>query len=91
MHTQVVDEGVSIRILCNVTQNNLPSGATNLRYEWHNPNGTLVGNQWFLRISNIQLYEAGVYVCTASVNVGGTVHEASRGTHIQVKRGKPRT
>lgn len=88
MHTQVVDEGISITILCNVTQNNMPSGATNLRYAWHNPNGTLVGNQWFLRISNIRLHESGVYVCTASVDADGTIHEASKGTHIVVKRGK---
>ena len=59
-----------------------------MRYQWHNPNGTLLSNQWFLRIANIQIYESGVYVCTVSVDVEGTTHEASRGTNIQVKRGK---
>ena len=88
MLTQVVDEGVSVTILCNVTDSNIPAGATNMRYQWHNPNGTLLSNQWFLRIANIQIYESGVYVCTVSVDVEGTTHEASRGTNIQVKRGK---
>ncbi|VUZ54764.1 unnamed protein product, partial [Hymenolepis diminuta] len=33
-----------------------------------------------------KVYESGVYVCTVSVDVDGTTHEASRGTNIQVKR-----
>lgn len=84
----MVDEGVSVTILCNITNGNIPPGAKNIRYQWHNPNGTLVSNQWFLRIANIQIYESGVYVCTVSVDVDGTTHEASRGTNVQVKQGK---
>ncbi|EUB62790.1 Contactin-1 [Echinococcus granulosus] len=86
MLTQVVDEGVSVIILCNVTDSNVPPGSKNLRYQWHNPNGTLISNRGFLRLANIRIHESGVYVCTASVDVNGTRHEASRGTNIQVKR-----
>lgn len=88
MHTQVVDEGVSVTILCNVTRSNVPQGSKNMRFQWHNPNGTLVSNQWFLRLADIRIHESGVYVCTVSVDVDGIQHEASRGTNIQVKRGK---
>ncbi|KAL5108129.1 hypothetical protein TcWFU_008840 [Taenia crassiceps] len=86
MHTQVVDEGVSVTVLCNVTRSNVPQGSKNMRFQWHNPNGTLVSNEWFLRLADIRIHESGVYVCTVSVDVDGVRHEASRGTNIQVKR-----
>ncbi|VDM28086.1 unnamed protein product [Hydatigera taeniaeformis] len=62
-----------------------------MRFQWHNPNGTLISNQWFLRLADMSIYESGVYVCTVSVEVNGTQREASRGTNIQVKPGKTDT
>ncbi|KAL7058718.1 hypothetical protein AAHC03_013309 [Spirometra sp. Aus1] len=86
MQTQVVDEGISITMMCNVTTEGIPNHASNLRYEWLNPNGTVVGNQWFLKISKIQVHESGVYVCNVAVDVGDVTQQASQATNIIVQQ-----
>ncbi|VDL89936.1 unnamed protein product [Schistocephalus solidus] len=86
MQTQVVDEGISITMMCNVTMEGLPTNASTLRYEWLNPNGTVVGNQWFLKIAKIKVHESGVYVCNVAVDVDSATQQASQATNIIVQQ-----
>ncbi|VEL20343.1 unnamed protein product [Protopolystoma xenopodis] len=77
-------EGITVRIQCNVSTTNLPNGAAPIRYEWKDPNGTVIGTQWELRLARIQLSESGLYVCGVSSMVGDERISASMGTIINV-------
>ncbi|VDP86591.1 unnamed protein product [Echinostoma caproni] len=82
--TQDVEEGILVRILCNVTGSTRPDGAGPLRYEWRNPNGTLVGTQWKLELGHIELHESGVYVCRVSYELDKRQMSTSSATRINV-------
>lgn len=86
--TQDVEEGILVRILCNVTGGSRPTGAGPLRYEWRNPNGTLVGTQWKLELGHIELHESGVYVCRVSYELDNRQMSTSSATRINVLKRK---
>ncbi|TGZ69507.1 hypothetical protein CRM22_003711 [Opisthorchis felineus] len=82
--TRDVEEGFLVRILCNVSTSGLQSGTGPLRYEWRNPNGTLVGTQWKLELGKIQVKESGMYVCRVSYEYDNKQMSTSSATRINV-------
>ncbi|CAL8077304.1 unnamed protein product [Calicophoron daubneyi] len=82
--TQELEEGISVLLQCKVTGGELPEGAGPLRYEWRNPNGTLVGNEWELKLGQIEMHESGVYVCRVSYEVDKRQMSTSSATRINV-------
>ncbi|CAH8592428.1 unnamed protein product [Dicrocoelium dendriticum] len=81
---QDVEEGFLVRILCNVTEADRPEDAGPIRFEWRNPNGTLVGTQWKLELGHIRIHESGVYVCRVSYELDGKQMSTSSATKINV-------
>ncbi|CAH8661928.1 unnamed protein product [Schistosoma margrebowiei] len=82
--TQDVEEGILVRILCNVSSDEKPDGAGPFRYEWRNPNGTLVGTQWKLELGHIKVHESGIYVCRVSYEFDKRQMSTSSATKINV-------
>ncbi|CAH8668739.1 unnamed protein product [Heterobilharzia americana] len=82
--TQDVEEGILVRILCNVSGDDKPDGAGPFRYEWRNPNGTLVGTQWKLELGHIKMHESGIYVCRVSYEYDKRQMSTSSATKINV-------
>ncbi|KAH8868961.1 Low-density lipoprotein receptor [Schistosoma japonicum] len=82
--TQDVEEGILVRILCNVSSDEKPDGAGQFRYEWRNPNGTLVGTQWKLELGHIKVHESGIYVCRVSYEYDKRQMSTSSATKINV-------
>ncbi|VDQ07216.1 unnamed protein product [Trichobilharzia regenti] len=91
--TQDVEEGILVRILCNVSGDDKPDGAGPFRYEWRNPNGTLVGTQWKLELGQIKMHESGIYVCRVSYEYNerqmstsaGVIFPGIRGNVLEVR------
>lgn len=73
-----------VRILCNVSSDEKPDGAGPFRYEWRNPNGTLVGTQWKLELGHIKVHESGIYVCRVSYEFDKRQMSTSSATKINV-------
>ncbi|CAH8873841.1 unnamed protein product [Trichobilharzia szidati] len=82
--TQDVEEGILVRILCNVSGDDKPDGAGPFRYEWRNPNGTLVGTQWKLELGQIKMHESGIYVCRVSYEYDERQMSTSSATKLNV-------
>ncbi|CAH8568323.1 unnamed protein product [Schistosoma turkestanicum] len=82
--TQDVEEGILVRILCNVSSDEKLDSAGPFRYEWRNPNGTLVGTQWKLELGHIKVHESGIYVCRVSYEFDKRQMSTSSATKINV-------